>query len=199
MAKSLKSKKSSNVLFILFSIVLGFLMGWLAKDLDNVAVIGAVGTNLGIWITVATLLAVYSNKALEAAEHVLAFFVAMLAAYYTHTYFIEGFFPQKTIIAWLIFAVASGICGFIVWYANDKDWLGALCASIPIAMLFAEGYPVFYTKSVALGFDIVCAIGLFFLLARSTSKKLKTLAISVVLAVLMAYFGIYSVLFGWIG
>ena len=39
-------KRRNDTVFILFSLVLGLLMGWVAKDLENVTVAGAVVSNL---------------------------------------------------------------------------------------------------------------------------------------------------------
>lgn len=52
----------------------------------------------GIWIFVATLLAVYSNTPLHAALRVFSFFFTMILTYYAYTILFLGFFPKSQII-----------------------------------------------------------------------------------------------------
>ena len=68
--KRSNSKKKDNIIFMLFCLVLGMLMGWLAKDLAGNGVIGAIISNIGIWVFVSALIAVYSPEAVRAAVHV---------------------------------------------------------------------------------------------------------------------------------
>ncbi len=80
--------------------LLGVAMGFLAKALDNVAVIGEIGTNLGVWIFAAALIAAYSPARRAAALRVFLFFAGMLAAYYLHSRLTEGFFPRAARAYW---------------------------------------------------------------------------------------------------
>ena len=75
------------------------------------------------------------------------------------------------VVYWIIFAAIGALIGFIDWHAGDKEWLGAGCAALPISLLIAEGYPIYHSMSVSLGFDIVCAIILYILLAPGKIKN----------------------------
>ena len=57
-------------------------MGFIAKATDSVSMIGDIGTELGVWVFTATLLAAFSRYPLSAALNTLLFFLAMLCAYY---------------------------------------------------------------------------------------------------------------------
>ena len=72
------SKRKNNIVFILFCLVLGMLMGWLSKDLAGSGAIGAIISNIGIWVFVSALIAVYSPEAVRAAVHVF------ISVSYTH-------------------------------------------------------------------------------------------------------------------
>ncbi|MBO3444361.1 hypothetical protein [Clostridium sp. CCUG 7971] len=90
-----RSDLSINQKFIkaLLVFIFGAVMGVLAKYTDG-TLIGLIGTYLGIWIFIATLISVHSKTPEEAALHVFAFFVAMLLAYYIYSMKLFGFFPS---------------------------------------------------------------------------------------------------------
>ena len=110
---------------MLFCLVLGMLMGWLAKDLAGNGVIGAIISNIGIWVFVSALIAVYSPEAVRAAVHVFLYFIGVIAAYYTHLFALGGRVDMGQVVYWIIFAAIGALIGFIDWHAGDKEWLGA--------------------------------------------------------------------------
>ena len=197
--KRSNSKKKDNIIFMLFCLVLGMLMGWLAKDLAGNGVIGAIRSNIGIWVFVSALIAVYSPEAVRAAVHVFLYFIGVIAAYYTHLFALGGRVDMGQVVYWIIFAAIGALIGFIDWHAGDKEWLGAGCAALPISLLIAEGYPIYHSMSVSLGFDIVCAIILYILLAPGKNQKLMALPFIMAFTFALVYFDVFSKIFGgWI-
>ena len=197
--KRSNSKKKDNIIFMLFCLGLGMLMGWLAKDLAGNGVIGAIISNIGIWVFVSALIAVYSPEAVRAAVHVFLYFIGVIAAYYTHLFALGGRVDMGQVVYWIIFAAIGALIGFIDWHAGDKEWLGAGCAALPISLLIAEGYPIYHSMSVSLGFDIVCAIILYILLAPGKNQKLMALPFIMAFTFALVYFDVFSKIFGgWI-
>ncbi len=196
--KRSNSKKKDQIVFLLFCLVLGMLMGWISKDLAGSGVIGAIISNIGIWVFVSSLIAVYSPEAVRAALHVFVYFVGVIGAYYAHL-FALGMNMTGNVLYWLVFAAIGALIGFIVWHSGDKEWLGAGCAAVPISLLLAEGYPIYHSLSISLGFDIVCAVLLYILLAPSKNQKLMMLPYIIVFTFGLVYFGVFTRIFGgWI-
>lgn len=174
-------------------------MGWLSKDLAGSGAIGAIISNIGIWVFVSALIAVYSPEAVRAAVHVFIYFIGVIAAYYTHLFALGSQVVMGSLIYWVIFAAIGALIGFIVWHSGDKEWLGAACAAVPISLLLAEGYPIYHSLSVSLGFDIVCAVLLYILLAPSKNQKLMAMPFIIVFTFALVYFDLFSRIFGgWI-
>lgn len=81
--------------------VLGAVLGVVAKATDSVSLIGDIGTGLGVWVFVASLLAAYSRYPIAAAVNTLLFFLSMLGAYYLYGFVVLGFFPKAYFLGWL--------------------------------------------------------------------------------------------------
>ena len=197
--KRSNSKRKDNIIFMLFCLVLGMLMGWLAKDLSGSGVIGAIISNIGIWVFVSALIAVYSPEGVRAALHVFLYFIGVICAYYTHVFALGGRIDMGQVVYWIIFAAVGALIGFIDWHSGDREWLGAACAAVPISLLIAEGYPIYHSMSVSLGFDIVCAVALYLLLAPGKNQKLMALPFIIAFTFALVYFDVFSNIFGgWI-
>lgn len=190
------SKRKNDVVFILFCLVLGMLMGWMAKDLEGSGVIGAIISNIGVWVFVSALIAVYSPEAVRAAIHVFIYFIGVIASYYTHLFAVGGQVETGTVIYWVIYGAIGALIGFIVWHSGDKEWMGAACAAVPVSLLLAEGYPVYHSMSISLGFDIVCAAALYVLLAPSKNQKLMALPFIIAFTFALVYFDVFSKILG---
>ncbi|MEH7352953.1 DUF6518 family protein [Neobacillus drentensis] len=161
---------------VLFVFMLGALLGFLAKYTDGL-VVGLIGTYLGFWITVTTIIAVRSRSPKAAALHAFVFLIAMLLVYYIYSMLLFGFFPKYYFIAWGSIALISPIGGYAVWYAKGNGWIAALCAAFPISLLLVEGYSFFYTLSIPRGFDIILAVLLFIILPANYFQRLRMLPI----------------------
>lgn len=193
------SKKKFDTVFILFSLVLGMLMGWVAKDLEGSGVIGAIIANLGLWVFVSSLLSAWSPDGLGAMLHSFVYFVGVILSYYTHYYFLGGGFAPGNLLYRLIFAVIGAVVGFIVWHSWSKEWLGAVCTAVPVSLLIAEAYPIYHSMSWSLAFDIVCAVILYIVLAPGKYQKLMALPFIIIFTFALVYFGVLSRFFGgWI-
>jgi hypothetical protein len=181
---------------VLFSFLLGALLGFLAKYFDNVPYIGAIGTHLGVWILIATLLAAWSRSPKAAALHVFMFFTAMLIAYYAYSMVLFGFFPRYYFLSWGGIALLSPVGAYIVWYARGTGWMAALCAALPIALLLVEGYSFFYTGSIPRGGSILAAVILTIVLGRTASQSARIALLAAAAALILRQLDILSLLFG---
>lgn len=135
---------------------------------------------------------------MAAALHVFSFFVAMLVAYYAYSMLLFSTFNRYYFLAWTVASLISPLCAVIAWYARGHGWAAAICASMPIALLLAEGYPFIYTRSIPLGFDILAAAILFMLLTTSTAQKMRVLLLSGIAFYLFITLDVVSRLFGTI-
>lgn len=94
-------------------------MGGVAKYLDTVAGVdgswwmnilpyfGDLCSRTGIWVLIATLIAVYSKTQISAALNTFMFFIGMLTGYYIYSAFLFGFFPTSYFLPWGSIALAS--------------------------------------------------------------------------------------------
>ena len=192
------SKKKNDMIFVLFSLVLGLLMGWLARDLTS-GVAHAVVANIGIWVFVSALLSVYSPQAFRAAVHVFVFFAGVVGAYHAHCWLLKEAVSVEEILYRLLGGLIGALIGFLVWHSQDREWMGAACSAVPVSLLLAEGYPIYHSRSVSLLLDIVFAVVLYILLAPGRNQKLMALPFIIVFTFALVYFDVFSQIFGgWI-
>ncbi len=193
------SKNKYDTIFALFSLVLGMLMGWLSYDLGGSGVVGAIIANWGLWIFTSALLAYHSQSGFGAAVNTFLYYGGVIAAYYTHFALAGGTIGLDMFIRPLILAAIGAILGFITWHAGAREWLGAVCAAVPISLLIAEGFPIYYSRSMSLAFDIICAVALYLILCRSKVQRLMALPFIIVFVVALVYFDAFAKIFGgWI-
>ncbi|HOQ97315.1 MAG TPA: DUF6518 family protein [Anaerolineae bacterium] len=185
-----------KLLRLLSALALGAAMGLVAKWADGVPVLGEIATRPGAWVLAATILAAWSRSPRAAALHVLAFFLAMLAAYYAYSMVLFSFFARYYFVAWGGLALLSPIAAYVVWYARGRGWLAALCAAAPVALLLAEGYAFLYTRSMPLGFALLAALVLFVALPADKRQWLRTTPLVAILFLLITQLHLQSLLFG---
>lgn len=133
---------------IVNSFILGIVIGLLAKLLDSaifssilwISILGNVCSQLGLWVFIATLLAVYSYTAKLASIRVFVFFIAMLLSYYIYTILLLHFFPINQIIFWSIIALTSPIFAYIIWFSRGTSLMSVLLTASPISIILLEGY-----------------------------------------------------------
>ncbi|MBR5315948.1 MAG: hypothetical protein IKU44_04070 [Firmicutes bacterium] len=193
------SLKRYDTVFAAFALVLGMLMGWMAYDLSGYGLVGVLIGNIGLWVFASALLAFHSQSGLGAAINTFVYFAGVIGFYYLHVMFAGGEVGLWTFIRPLVWAVIGAIIGFLVWYAGAKEWLGAICAAIPISLLIAESYPLIHGLQWALVFDVVCAVILYLLLCNGKLQRLMALPCIIVLVVALVYFDAFGRIFGgWI-
>lgn len=188
--------KQEAIRRLLIILAIGAAMGIAAKFADHIALPGELFTMLGVWIFSASLIAVKAPHAGNAALRVFAFFVGMLVGYYLTTTFFFGFTPVAVMLIWGTIALASPLCGRIVWYGAGVGWFAAFCASLPIALMLTEGYSFVYTFRTAHGIELVLACILFFMLSNRPKQRVKSILISAALFVLFVSSNLLSLLFG---
>ena len=134
---------------ILFSSILGFTLGFVAKIIDSpimpseISNLGLIGSHWGIWIFISTLLAVYSYTPKLAATRVFMFLISMLFSYYTYTILILGLFPLKYIIFWCIITLLSTIPAYIMWFSHADNLISSVITALPISVIAFEGYKIY--------------------------------------------------------
>lgn len=188
--------KQEQLLRVFLAFTLGATMGLLAKHTDSVSVLGDIGTHLGIWVLVATVLAAWSRSPQAAALHVFAFFAGLLGAYYAYSAALFGFFPRHYFLFWGGVALLSPIAACAVWYARGDGWLAALCASLPVALLLSEGRAFHYTLAVPQGFACLSALLLWLALPANRAQRLRMIPFVVAVFLLITRLGLTNRLFG---
>lgn len=192
-------KQRNDLIYILFSVVLGLLMGWITVDLMEYRYIGAILCNLGIWVFLSSILAGYSQSAVRGGMHVAIFLVSVIVAYYGHLAIFGNSLVFYHIVAQLLLILVGALLGFVVWHSSAKEWLGAICISVPISLLLAESYWIYKGITVPLLFDVCAALILLILFAPGKYKKLMVLPFVLIFTFALAYFHVFSNIFGgWI-
>ena len=199
MAKKGNSFNRYDTIFALFSLILGMLMGWMAYDLTGYGLIGALIANIGLWVFTSALLAYYSQSGFGAALNTFLYFVGVIGFYYLHVLAAGGDVGFWTFIRPLIWAAIGAIIGFIVWHSGAREWLGAICAAVPISLLIAEAYPLINGLQWKLVFDVICAVILYLLLCNGKVQRLMALPCIIIFVFALVYFNAFGRIFGgWI-
>lgn len=183
-----------EILFTLSVFILGLLFGYVAKATDSVSIFGEIGTDLGIWVFIVSLVAAFSSRPLFAIINTPILFVSMLLSYYVYGQIVFGFFPKTYFIGWLIIALISPIGGFIVWLSRGKGIFANISAAIPSSILFACGYPAVYTKSPVLVLDLFFAILLLILLPKTWKERAIATGTAIILCVAIVQLHLISYL-----
>jgi hypothetical protein len=185
---------------------LGILIGFIAKYSDTIPSNGLMGniwsvikditSRLGIWVLLATVIAVWSNSPKTGAIKVFAFFVGMLLTYYTYSARLFGFFSTYYFFRWGLIALVSPFAAYIVWFGRGQGWIAALCAALPIGLLAAQGYSFLRTFAVGPGFDFLAAVTLYIVLPKWKYQHLKVLPLVLVVTFLIRHFNVIAYLIG---
>lgn len=176
------------------TILLGAVLGFVAKATDSVSIIGDIGTELGVWVFAATIVAVYSRYPFTAGINTMLFFLAMLGAYYLYGHLVLGFFPKSYFIGWLVVALLSPIAGFVVWFSKGKGFIGVIISALPISVLFASGYSAFYTHNPVSFLALVLGALLTILLPCTLRQKLLSICLAIPFTFIIYVFNILRLL-----
>lgn len=190
------SKRKNDVIFILFSLVLGLFMGWISKDVAGLESIGAVLEHMGIWLFVSTLLAVCTPEAVRGALHAFIYLAGVIFGYFGQILLFSGSTEVQLLLRYLILAVIGGVIGFISGNCRSREWLGAACTAVPVSLLIAEMYTIDKGFSLVSGLDIIFAVILYILMAPGKMQKLMALPFIIVFVFALVYFNVFSRMFG---
>lgn len=141
-----KVDRKQKVSSVIFCFIFGLLAGLIAKILDStfipneLSVLGLIGSSLGIWIFILTLVAAFSHTPKLASIRVFVFLIAMLFSYYLYTFFILNLFPIKFIIFWFVAAILSIIPAYIMWFSRADNLISSFIIALPISVIAWEGY-----------------------------------------------------------
>jgi hypothetical protein len=176
----------------------GTLFGAAAKFADTSAItgLGDLGTYLGVWVLLATLIAAWSPSRHLAALRVGPFMIAMVITYYLVTWWLFSAFPLRYFLAWAAAAVLlAPLFAVAVSLSRRTGWLPAAAAALPIALLLAEAFTFRWVLPrywIQVLFDVAAAVMLFALLPRSGEQRLRVLAF--IPPLLLAAIGLHRVL-----
>lgn len=204
-----KSNSKHNVFSIAIAIIIGVIMGLLAKIVDNPSyfnpIFTDIGDRLGIWLFVATLLSVFSHSPKLAAVKVFAFFGVMLTVYYMYTTLFLNFFPEREIIFWSICSLISPVCAYIMWYARGIGLLSNVILALPITVLLSEGFELrnaylpihthYYLIPWLIGIYLIMIVVLLLIIPNNKNQFLIILPISIILSLILTkikYYGLWE-------
>ena len=189
-----KLSMKTEVIFSVFIVLLGLTLGFVAKMTDSVSIIGEIGTEIGVWIFVATMIAAFSRYPFAAVINVFLFFIFALVAYYLYGNFVLGFFPRSYFYGWLIVALVSPFAGFVIWFSKANNFVGIVISSLPVAFLFAHGFPAFYTHRLSLFLSLIMGLLCCLVLPRTVKQKIITCAISIPIAFIFTQMDVFRFL-----
>ncbi|KQY83312.1 hypothetical protein ASD24_13625 [Paenibacillus sp. Root52] len=198
-----------KVVSILYTILLGVIMGLAAKLVDAPGInpiFDDIGGRLGIWIFVATLLSVFSYSPRVAAVKVFAFFGSMLTVYYIYTVWILHFFPAREMLFWGICMVISPLCAYLMWYARGHGLFSTIIASFSITVILSEGYQLryaylpihthYYLIPFLMGIYLIMIAVLLLLIPKDKKKGILILTLTIILSSIFIYFNVLGRIFG---
>jgi hypothetical protein len=166
---------------VLFS---GLLLGMLAKFADHSAIRSAkdLGTYMGFWVVIVTILAVRSSSKSNAVVRTLTFLFGMLVSYYAVTQYYYGLDRLSYILSWgLVALLFAPPFALIVWHSRGEGWRAAACAATPIALTIAEALSWRLSSHPAqIFFDFAFALLLMWLLTSNRIQRVRTLILGTV-------------------
>ena len=188
------TNKKYDILFTISVIILGLLLGFIAKATDSISVIGDIGTDLGVWIFIVSMIASFSSRPLFAIINTPAFLISMLLSYYVYGQVFLGFFPKSYFIGWLIIALLSPSGGIAVWLSHGSGIIANICAAIPASILFACGYPAYYTHNPIHILNLLFAVLLLIILPKTWKERAIATGIALIFAMIIVQLQLISYL-----
>ncbi|MEH7126120.1 DUF6518 family protein [Bacillus sp. JJ1773] len=205
-----KSTTKQKVFSIVNAIIIGVILGLLAKIVDNPSYFNPIFTNigdrLGIWVFVATLLSVFSYSPKLAAVKVFAFLGSMLTVYYVYTTLFLNFFPEREITFWSMCVVVTPVCAYIMWYARGSEFFSNIILALPITVLLSEGFELrnaylpihthYYLIPWLIGIYLIMIVVLLLIIPKNKIQFLIILPISIILSLILIklnkYYGLWE-------
>lgn len=139
--------KAKNIIMFIAVIIVGGVLGVISKYGD-VAIMGTLSRNimsalgnltsaLFIWIAACMIIAVYSEKRMNAAINVLAFLLSMLVTYYLYSKLVVGYLAIKVVAFWGVMLIPSAILAYFIWGMRENKKLRKIVLIISaIEMVF---------------------------------------------------------------
>lgn len=205
-----KSTTKQKVYSIVNAIIIGAILGLLAKILDNPSYFNPIFTNIGdrfgIWVFVATLLSVFSYSPKLSAVKVFAFLGSMLTVYYVYTTLFLNFFPEREIIFWSMCLVVTPVCAYIMWYARGSGFFSNIISALPITVLLSEGFELrnaylpihthYYLIPWLIGIYLIMIVVLLLIIPKNKIQLLIIFPISIILSLILIklnkYYGLWE-------
>lgn len=185
---------------ILLCLVLGILLGMLAKQLD----LASYGGNsfweralewldlrnflsdFPFWLAVGLAIAVFAPSAFQAGDGVFFFFLGMCGAYHWYSVYVGGFNPSGYMRIWYGLTVVSPLLGAMSWYARGKGYVAAglttLIFTVLLLSCFSFGFWYFDFQGILYTATFLICV---FMLNTNPKRTLCCLALSAVLAFLL--------------
>lgn len=183
---------------LLGSLILGVLLGVMAKYLDTVAVDGSwrttvlhyladTFTRLGVWVLTATLIAAYGRTMYRAALHTFLFFSGMLISYYVYSSYLFGFFPTSYFLQWGVSALLSPLAAIVVWHAKNNGRLAYILPALPMGLMLtlALGIGRFYVHVNYLD-ELFFYLVLCVIFYKNPKQAASSIVLSFIVAILLA-------------
>lgn len=170
-------------------VTFGLLLGVLAKlaDQSRIPGIGAIGTHMGFWVVVVTLIAVASPSRALAAARVAICMGSVVIAYYLVTRWLFGVFPMSYFATWAFVALSlTPVFAATVWSARSSGLAGCLASSLPAGFLLAEAWSfrfVLPLHGIEFAFDLIAAALVLAVLGRPASRLAIMLGFTIITGV----------------
>lgn len=182
------SRKIANTSLLFIA---GIILGVISKVLDETASnllpfllevldLGSFLSNMGIWIFLAILIAVYSKSPLRSAINVFMFFVGMVGSYYFYTVEIAGFYPKSYMMIWVIMTIISPFLAFVCWYAKGKGSVAIFISSILFLFISRQSFAFgFWYLDIINNLELLLWIATIFVLYQTPRQITKVLAVGI--------------------
>lgn len=185
---------------ILLCLVLGILLGMLAKQLDLVSHSGNSFwdralewldlrnflSDFPFWLAVGLAIAVFAPSAFQAGDGVFFFFLGMCGAYHWYSVYVGGFNPSGYMRIWYGLTVVSPLLGALSWYARGKGYVAAglttLIFTVLLLSCFSFGFWYFDFRGILYTATFLICV---FMLNASPKRTLACLGIAVLLSFLL--------------
>ncbi|HBI03442.1 MAG TPA: hypothetical protein DDY49_05370 [Paenibacillaceae bacterium] len=197
---------SRKFLYSTLLFIVGVILGVISKVLDTtpsnylpyfleIIDLGNFFSRMGIWISLAVAISVYSKSPVRSAINVFLFFVGMVSSYYLYTVLVAGFFPKSYMMIWIIMTCISPLFAFVCWYAKGNGIIAIFISSIIFMFIsrqaFGFGIWYFYIKY---NLELLLWIGMIFVLYQSPKQIIKVVTIGLILLLLTAEISLWGML-----
>lgn len=177
-SKTERAQRIKDLLLICLILVLGVLLGILAKFLDNISRdnlpvilqqmrLDRLLSRMPIWLFLALIISLYSRTPLKASISVFLFFSGLIGSYYWYSATILGVYSISKVSYWLFFTLVSPVLAYICWYLKLKNYFSRF---LLISIISVLAYYVFIDGLVTFGhiflWDLLILLATFIMIKR---------------------------------